>query len=145
MGDQKEIRPTYSILKFKGQTLHASNYWNFVLSKWMRSFRYGNDYVRLSDSDSYYDHYGIFLTKLLYHPEAVIRIAVLTEDEDVGLGFSVTRGLVLDYVHVHKDCRKQGIAKSLVPKGIERITHLTNIGMRLWAEKMPNAKFDPFI
>ncbi len=111
----------------------------------MRSFRYGNDYMKLADSDSYYRSYEIYLTLLLYKPEAVVRLAVLTDDPDVALGFSVVRGPILDYVHVHKDFRKQGIGKKLVPNDIETITHLTKTGMKLWSTKLPKATFDPFI
>ena len=57
-------------------------------------------------------------------------IAVLTDDYDVALGFSVSEGCKLHYVHVHKDMRKQGIARSLDSNfEVEVITHLTKMSM----------------
>ncbi len=74
-----------------------------------------------------------------------MKLAVLTDDRDVVLGFSVSRGKVLDYVHVQKDLRKQGIGTALIPLGIDTITHLTKSALPIWGSKYGSWKFNPFI
>jgi hypothetical protein len=74
-----------------------------------------------------------------------VRLAVLGDDSDVVLGFSCSRGDVLDYVHVHKDYRRNGIGCSLISEGIQTITHLTHNGMSFWTAVLPNTKFNPFL
>ncbi len=119
-------------------------YLNMILSKWLRSLRYGNDYYKLIESDAYYDNYNHFIFSLIKCKQSVVRLAVLTEDPDVVLGWSLYRGHILDFIHVHKDMRNQGIGTSLMPKEISTITHLTKVGMSIWNSKYPDLKFNPF-
>lgn len=141
--DKQAVDSTYSIISFVGTQLPDS-YRNMIYSKWMRSLKHGNDYYQLIDNDSYYSTYRAYIDVLLAKPGCVVKLAVLTEDHDVCLGFSVSRGDILDYVHVHKDMRKQGIATALVPKDFKWITHLTKIGLSIWGSKLQNVKFNPF-
>lgn len=134
---------TYSVISFPGSKL-PERYLNFIRSKWMRSLRHGNDYFKLTDSDPYYAAYQKFIQILLARPQSVIRLAVLTEDQDVALGWSLIEGDVLHYVFVQHEHRNNGIGKSLVPVPINVITHLTKSGMSAWHNKLPHAKFDPF-
>jgi len=143
MGDKKIDEAAYKIVPYLGRMLPAQ-YVNLVISRWMRSYRFGNDYLKLTDSDHYFQSYSVYINRILYAPETVIRLAVLTDDPDVALGFAVFRGHTLDYVHVHKDCRKQGIAKFLLGDHVKQFTHLTRIGMKLWPTKLPDALFTPF-
>lgn len=115
-----------------------------ILSRWKRSLRYGNDYFRLIQPNAYYRAYDAYLGRLLGDPRVAIRLAVLDEDPDVVLGFSVCRGSVLDYVHVHAHQRRLGIGRSLVPPGIDTISHLTKTGLLLWSNKCPSWAFNPF-
>ncbi len=140
---QKEIKTTYLVKLYSGHIV-PSNYIAFVLNKWLKSFRFGNDYIKLTDSDSYYHAYQKYIARILETPGTYVRLAVLSDDNDVALGFSVTTGPVLHYVYVGKDYRMQGIGKRLVPIEIIEFTHLTKQGLRLWAVKAPMAKFKPF-
>ena len=141
--DDEQALSTYTIISYKGIDLPDS-YRNLVFSKWQRSLRYGNDYFKLIDSDAYFTAYQRLITNILSKPETVVKLAVLTEDRDVVFGFSISRDTTLDYIHVHKDTRKQGIATSLYPKNTNTITHLTTIGMAIWTAKIPNVLFNPF-
>lgn len=134
---------TYQIKAYKGGSLPES-FTNFVLAKWMKSFRYGNDYIRLSDSDSYYRAYERYLKSILESPLMTIRLALLTEDPDVAFGFSVSSGHTLHYVYVGLDYRGQGIGKKLVPLEVKEFTHLTKKGLKLWSLKAPTAVFNPW-
>lgn len=130
------VDPSYSVIALPGATL-PEQYKALVFSRWLNSLRYGNPLFEKVDRDTFYDQYRCFIQNLLNKPDSVIRLAVLTEDHDVVLGFSVCREDVLDYVHVHKDQRKQGIAKHLIPSVITTITHLTKtaIGIFSYNEK----------
>lgn len=135
---------SYRIIFFPGAKLPES-YKSVVFSRWLRSLRFGNDYFKLIDSDSYYPSYHGYIESLIAHPLCIISFAVLSDDEDVVLGWSVQRGNVLDYVHVQKDYRRNYISTALVnPTTISRITHLTKTGMSIWASKLSSAKFNPF-
>lgn len=141
-GDAVE-ESTYSVISFPAFQL-PERYLNFVRSKWLRTLRHGNDYFKLSDSDSYYEAYQRYIHILLSRSKSVIRLAVLTEDQDVALGWSLIEGDVLHYVYVQHEQRNKGIGRSLVPVPISTITHLTKSGMNAWHNKLPNAVFNPF-
>lgn len=139
----KPLKSSYSVVPYQGQSLPES-YKNLVYAKWLRSLRYGNDYFKLIDSDSYFKAYHKYIEHLLSRPSLIVRFAVLTEDPDVVLGFSVSEGTTLHYVHVHMDNRRLGIGRSLVPFEVKTITHITKIGLSIWNAKMPHAVFNPF-
>lgn len=141
--DVKVHPSSYTIISFPGSDL-SQTYRNLIYSKWLRSLRFSNDYFKLTDSDSYYQAYTAYVTTILSKKDCVVRLAVLTDDRDVVLGFSVSRTPVLDYVHVHKDNRRLGIATKLVPDGIKSFTHVTTIGLSIWGSKYPHLKFNPF-
>lgn len=137
----------YRVIAFLGPDL-PMNYIGLVYSRWMRSLRYGNDFFKMADSDTYYQAYERYIQVLLRKPNTLVRLAVLADDEDVVLGFSISRSSteehILDYVHVHKDCRKLGIARKLVPNDIDTITHVTKTGLSIWGSKFSHWKFNPF-
>ena len=137
-----EVTSSYQILQFPGAKLPKC-YTSLIYSKWLRSLRYGNDYFKLIDPESYYHTYNKHIDFILGHPDTTVRLAVLSDNHDVVLGFSIIRNTILDYVHVHKDQRNHGIGRTLVPSGILTITHLTKIALAIWP-KYPKVKFNPF-
>lgn len=134
---------SYTTIEMRYEELPKA-FLNLILSKWKRSLRHGNDFFKLVDHQAYYQAYDIYLHKLFENPACRFRFAVLTEDRDVVLGFAVVRGNVLDYVHVHIDNRRIGIASVLVSHGIDTITHLTRTGLTIWGSKCKGWKFNPF-
>ncbi len=136
--------PTYSVISFPGAEL-PDQYRALVYSKWLRSLRHRNDFFKLIDSECYYRIYPQIIASLLAKPNCRIRLAVLTDDPDIALGFAVYRETVLDYVHVHTDHRQQGIAWHLIPDGTEVFTHLTKHWMGIWSTaRFKHLKFNPF-
>lgn len=134
---------TYTVIVYPARAL-PEQYRAMIFAKWLRSLRHGNDYFKLVDAKSYYTNYNRFLGNVLSRETAAVRLAVLSDDRDVVLGFSVSHDNVLDYVHVHKDQRRMGIGKHLVPPGIDTISHLTRTAMGIWGNKYGHWKFDPF-
>ena len=140
-GTQEAPKASYSVLKYDGYSL-PEQYKALVYSKWLRSLRYGNEYFKLIDQESYFKVYHQFIEVLLAHHKTIVRLAVITDSPDTVLGFSVMWPGILHYVHVHADQRKQGIAKTLC-KDFKTITHITNDGLKIWG-KYPEVKFNPF-
>lgn len=143
MGHKEKVETGYLKKTYSGICL-PQNYTNYVKSKWMRSFRFGNDYMKLTDSDSYYEAYETYIDSILNGIDNKVSLAVLSDDPDVALGFSVYSDEVLHYVYVGIDYRMQGIGASLVSGPVREFTHLTRIGLKLWPKKAPHAKFQPF-
>lgn len=139
----QEEKASYSIISFPSQYI-PKQYRNLVLSKWLRSLKYGNEYFKLIDPDPYYKVYQVYIDALLARSSGIIRLAVLSEDHDVVLGFSLIEVCTLHYVHVNHEFRNKGIGTSLVPGEIDIITHVTKPGLSIWNKKLPNAKFNPF-
>lgn len=140
-GVEKTPSSSYTIVQYKGSDL-PEQYKALVFSKWLRSLRYGNEYFKLIDQEIYFSVYHRYIEVLLSRNLSSVYLAVLSDDRDVVLGFSVTEPGKLHYVHTHKDQRKQGIARSLC-KDIKTVTHITNDGLKAWA-KHPEIKFNPF-
>lgn len=141
---EQTVATTYTVIRYPAKDL-PDQYKNMIYSKWLRSLKYGNEYFKLIDSDAYYDIYHKLIDVYLNRPNANIRLAVLTDEPDTCLGWSLVEGQTLHYVWVHKDNRKKGIANALVSGPISYITHLTNVGASIWASKRPDIKFNPFI
>lgn len=134
---------TYSVIIYPAWQL-PNQYLSMVYSKWLRSLRYGNDYFKLISPAAYYESYHKYLELLLSRHDCVVRLAVLTDDPDVVLGFSVARGSTLDYVHVQRDMRRMGVGTALLPPEIEATTHVTKPGLAIMAHRYSHWKFDPF-
>lgn len=134
---------TYSVIAFPGYSL-PQQYQNMILSQWMRSLKHGNEYFKLADSDAFYEAYGKYIKSILGRASTTVRIAVLGDDRDVALGWSVVEGSALHFIRVQYEQRNRGIGRSLVPEGIDTITHLTKAGARIWPRCLPAAIFNPF-
>ena len=135
---------SYQIITRLGLDDLEPRYVALIYSKWLRSMRHGNEWFKAIDSNEYYSKYHTLITLFLRKPETIIKLAVLTDDPDVVLGFAVSRGNILDYVHVHKDQRRQGIARNLAGNP-DTYTHLTKHGKLFVNSVIPQAKFNPFI
>jgi GNAT superfamily N-acetyltransferase len=114
-----------------------------IYSKWLRGQRYGSPQFKEMEPNEYFETYKRVIERTLNDERCLVRFAVLTDEPDVFLGFSISRGAVLDYVYVHKDARRHGIATSLVPRGIERFTGFTTLGAKI--AKAKGWKWNPFI
>lgn len=133
---------SYRVVSYHGSNI-PKNYEALIYSKWLRSLRFGNDYFRIIESDSYYKAYHKYISILLSRPNSLLYIACLTDDPDVVLGFSLIEDRTLHYIHVHEHNRRIGIGKALIVKKIDTITHITKIGLQIW-QKYPDVKFNPF-
>lgn len=139
------VNPTLDIISFPSKKM-PKQYESLVYSRWLRSLRYGNPLFKKSNSDQYYKEYHKYLEVLLDKPDSIVRMAVLSDDHDVVIGFSVCREDVIDYIHVHGDHRKCGIGKQLLPPKYTAFTHATLTALKIWQEneKYKKLEFKPF-
>lgn len=144
-GQGAPTNSSYSVIVYPAKEL-PMDYVPLIFARWLRSFRFGNPYLRKSDAGDYYRHYHKYIEMLLSKPDTMVRLAVLSDDHDIVLGFSVAREDVLDYVHVQANHRRQGIAKKLIPPGITTVSHATELAKGiLWrGEKYKHIKLNPF-
>lgn len=124
----------------------------FIMATFLRGLYYGDSWFSLIPKDRFMNAYKKFAEAIILSPKNTVRLAVLKEDEDVILGYSI---LSLDNKTVHwvfvkagdkdesKSWRKKGLARVLVPSNPECVTHLTALGKSL-LYKLPGCVFDPF-
>lgn len=139
----EDIPSTYTILTFPAKDL-PDQYKGIVFAKWIRSLHKGNDVFNLIQAGTMMKNYHAYLERLFQQPECEIRLAVLSDDRDVVLGFSVYRGAVLDYVFVQSHARNKGIGFNLVPEAITHYTHTTRIGAHWGRHRYNEWIFNPF-
>jgi hypothetical protein len=138
----ESVEDSYKIITYQ-VTKMPYEFRNVILQPYLTTHRYGNDYAKLIDNDAYFDNYGKYIRNLLFKPTVVVRLAMLS-DKTV-LGWSLSEGNVLHYVWVKKEVRRKHIGESLVPKGIEFFTHITNYGLAIWAKKYQSWRLNPFL
>lgn len=139
-----EPQTSYKILVFKADTLPES-FKAFIYSRYLRSLRFGNDWFKKIDGAAYHEMYHLLCEKMLLNPDTTIRIAVLSDDLDLALGFSISRPNILDYVYVKREVRGNGIGKTLLPISFTIITHLTKQADQIRNNKYKETVFNPFI
>ena len=117
----------------------------FILATFLRGLYYGESFFSQVPKDIFMSRYKLVAQALVNDKNTVIKVACLPEDRDVILGYTVlSRDLkTLYYTFTKTAWRQRGIAKSMVPKDIEYVAHLTKLGQSLMP-KFPNAKFNPF-
>ncbi len=140
-----EAPSSYSIVAYHIKDL-PGQYTSFIFSNWLRSLRYNNPLFKSIETNAYYSQYHAYITHLMNKPGSLIRVAFLTDDPDVLLGFSVSREDVLDYIYTQKDQRRNGIARKLYPEGITTMSHITLTAIEIWRknDRYKHLKFNPF-
>lgn len=143
---------SYIVTTYSGSGLPAQ-YRNLIYSKWLKSLRRGNDLLKLVDSKAFYAYHNLLIDDVLAKPMTHVRIASLSDDLDVVLGFCVCRPGdpdIIDYVYVNRDMRRQGIGTTLVPvkigvEGFKIFTHVTKTGLAVTAKKYPKWSYNPYV
>jgi hypothetical protein len=140
---------SYTIVELKSAHPTFEQYRALVIATWLQSLKHGSEFFELVDKKCFFDVYPKVIASLLKRPDCTIRLAVLSDDHDVAIGWSAFEGQVLHFVYVRRgeknaSGRKQGIGTALIPKGLKVTTHMTKIGKAIWHNKYPNVIFNPF-
>jgi len=117
---------------------------NFILATWLRGLYYGDSWFREIRKDIFMENYHKVIENILARPGVSVQVACLKDDPEVILGYSVSRGNTLDWVFIKAAWRGIGIAKSLLPKDLNVVTHLTKPGLSILKKKLPEVVFNPF-
>lgn len=137
----KKVESGY-VIKTHAANVLPDEYKNLIKAPFLNSLRYGNDLYKLIDKEAYFTSYGNYIEHLLKRPRSMVSLAVL--DDGTILGWSLYEGSTLHYVWVKKEVRRQGIAKELLVNKVNTISHITNTGINIWVNKMPEVIFNPF-
>lgn len=116
---------------------------NFIMATFLRGLYYGDSWFSLIPKDEFMKNYKDVAEALI--SKSTIKIACLTEDANVILGYSILSPdyQTIHWVFVKAAWRNQGIAKSIVPRFPIAVTHLTTLGKSLLT-KFENCVFNPF-
>lgn len=135
------------ILTFSGSDPALKRYEGLLYTSFLSSLRYGNEWFKEIDADVYYEVYHKLIENLLGRRETLVKLAVLPDDPDTCIGWSISEPRVLHYIYVKGDikARQLGIGKQLLPLEFNTISHLTKIGKVIWKKKFKHVKFNPFL
>ena len=136
-----EVESTYKLIVYQASEL-PKDFRNLIMGPFLNSLRYGNDLFKLIDKDSYFTSYAQYIELLMKRKLTAIKLAMLS-DETI-LGWCMYEEKTVHYVWVKEHQRRNGIAKSLLPKEFDTITHITNKGINIWVNKFPEVKFNPW-
>ena len=141
------MKKGYEILTFSAKDPAFAPYRNMVVSFFLRSLKSGNDWFDAIEAETYWHIYHGVIQAILSRMETTVKLAVLPDDPETALGFSLYEGHRLHYLCVKSgiEARRQGIGTALLPDGITHFTHLTKLGQKLWKKKYPEWKFNPFL
>lgn len=117
----------------------------FIYATWLKGLRWGNRMFEYIDQELYFKNYQKVVEALLESPGTQINVAVLKEDPAVILGYSVSEGDRLHWVHVKKAWREIGIAKTLVPPETSSISHVTDVAIKILSKQKKRIIFNPFL
>lgn len=117
----------------------------FIYSTWLKGLRFGNEAFTMIEQNSYFKNYHKVIEVILNRPDTVIKVACLLDDPETILGYSILGEDMVHYVHVKQAFRSFGIGKSLCPKSISRVTHVTKVGLSILKAKHPEFHYDPFL
>lgn len=120
---------------------------SFIYSTWLKSYHY-DSWTKTISKSVYFDNYKRVIDDLLLNSK--VKIACVTLDQDIILGYMVTEYPIVHYTFVKEAFRGLGIAKDLlINSGFEYdeqiiITHRTNTLSDITFNKQ-NIVFNPFI
>lgn len=136
-------KSSYKVIKYNVEHLPDS-YRNMILAKYLRSLRHTNDYFKKVDAAFFFKYQTEIIQDIMLRANAYIKLAVLSDDNDVVLGWSLMEPTILHYVWVGADYRNLKIGSILTSDAFHTITHYTKSGFSIWQKKFPNVVFNPY-
>lgn len=105
----------------------------FIYATWRNSAFYGSGLPK-NESDRFFKAQTAKIKEILR--VASVRIACLSDDPMIIVGYSIENDNHLHWIYVKTDFRNKGVGSLLMPKNIETVTdHLTKIGKILVEKK----------
>lgn len=118
---------------------------NFILASWLRGLYYGGSWFSEIPKDVFMAYYHEHLERILKLSNTEIKIACLSSDNDVIIGYALFAKAqnALHWIHVKKNFRGIGVSKQLIPEDVRTATHANRVGLLLL--KTRGWSFNPFI
>ncbi len=118
---------------------------NFIYATMLRGLYHGCELYGLIEKEAFYSNYEQVLAKLLLKPVLELKIACLTLEPEVILGYALAEPGVLHFVYIKSPFRGQNIAKQLLAScsEIRFVTHLTKSGNAIRLKK--GWVYNPFL
>lgn len=86
---------------------------NLIFATWLRSYQTSSLMTKAIPKETFFgEHHKVIERILSRNP--TVRLAVIPDDQDVVLGWSVTEPGIVHYVYVKPSFRKYGIARALL-------------------------------
>lgn len=114
----------------------------FVISTWLSGQYHGSPYWSQMPKELFYAEYTELINTILCNPNTEVTIAILEDDPNMLLGFSVHSGTTLHWVYTKKDYRSNGIMRLLVPNTITTVSSTSLPGAAITRKK--KLIFNPF-
>jgi hypothetical protein len=118
---------------------------NFILATFLQGLYYGDSWFSIIPKSIFMANYKKVAQTLVTPGKTAIYVACLPDDPDTIIGYSILSNNLqtVHWVHVKKNWRKRGVARSLIPQAPTACTHLNSVGRSLML-KFPGIIFDPF-
>lgn len=120
----------------------------FIYATWLRGLYYGDPHYSRIHKPRFMEHYHSLITQALANKKIITKVACLTDDPTVVLGYAIyetyTDATVLHWVFVKEAWRGIKIGSKLCPEKFTEVTHLTRQASGILKKKRLNPVFDPF-
>lgn len=125
---------------------------NFILSKWLKNYKFSSRFTKKIKSDIYYKWHHLIIDNIMARPSCTILIANPVDEPDVNLGFicfeDINAEKIIHYAFVKPEFRNFGVGKKLyltamANKPFGYFTHWT-YPIDTLELKLPNLTYDPY-
>lgn len=110
----------YKIIEIPSSSDSLRPYESFIISTFLRDTREIGNWLARVDKEAFYKNYGALIKNSLDNPGGIVRMAILSDEPDTALGWSLCFGDTLLFIHVKKEFRKIGIGTDLMPPNLKR-------------------------
>lgn len=115
----------------------------FIYSTWLKGLRWGSEWHKSVDQDSYFKGQHRVIEKILHDPKTTIKVACLKDTPEIIVAYAVYTGETLHWCQVKADWRLIGLSKDLIPLNIKVVSHVTKAGVSM-LKKHPHVIFNPY-
>jgi ribosomal protein S18 acetylase RimI-like enzyme len=120
----------------------APSDYNLIIGTFLNGVKYGSSYFKSIDDDAFFHNYTKFVEYVTFNSD--VKICCLEEDEDVIVGYVLSKGEVIHWIYTKPAFRKLGVANSLLAE-ISPTTTPTYTKVGYIIAKKKNIKLNPWI
>ncbi len=107
----------------------------FIISTWLSGQYHGSPYWSQMPKEVFYSEYTEIINSILHNPDTRVNVAILSDDPNVLLGFTVYSRTTMHWIYTKKDYRSSGIMRLLWPNNITTASSTTLPGAAIARKK----------